>query len=37
MLGTKSYHFTLKWGEARDTDDSEGEIVETSQIRQSRQ
>ena len=36
MLGTKSYHFTLKWGEARDTDDSEGEIVETSQIRPSR-
>ena len=37
MLGAKSYHFTLKWGEARDTDDSEGEIVETSQIRPSRQ
>jgi len=37
MLGTKSYHFTLKWGEARDTDDSEGEIVETSHIRPSRQ
>ena len=37
MLGTKGYHFTLKWGEARDTDDSEGEIVETSHIRPSRQ
>ena len=36
MLETKGYHFTLKWGEARDTDDSEGEIVETSQIRPSR-
>ncbi|SVC58703.1 uncharacterized protein METZ01_LOCUS311557, partial [marine metagenome] len=37
MLETKGYHFTLKWGEARDTDDSEGEIVETSHIRPSRQ
>lgn len=37
MLGAKGYHFTLKWGEARDTDDSEGEIVETSHIRPSRQ
>ena len=36
MHGTKAYRFTLKWGEARDTDDSEGEIVETSQIRPSR-
>ena len=37
MLGTKGYRFTLKWGEARDTDDSEGEIVGTSDIRPSRQ
>ena len=37
MLETKGYHFTVKWGEARDTDDSEGEIIETSHIRPSRQ
>ena len=36
MLGTKAYRFTLKWGEARDTDDGEGEITETSEIRPSR-
>ncbi len=36
MHGTKAYRFTLKWGEARDTDDSEGEITHTSEIRPSR-
>jgi tRNA pseudouridine55 synthase len=27
---TKSYRFTVRWGEARDTDDAEGEVVATS-------
>ena len=36
MLGTKAYQFTVKWGEARDTDDSEGKITETSEVRPSR-
>lgn len=30
MDRTKDYTFTVCWGEARDTDDSEGEVVETS-------
>lgn len=29
----KSYFFTVKWGEATDTEDSEGEITQTSDIR----
>src|ERR1700759_3027160 len=33
MDGTKLYHFTLKFGEARDTDDAEGAVVETSDSR----
>src|ERR1700759_3950188 len=33
MDGTKLYHFTLKFGEARDTDDAAGEVTETSAIR----
>src|ERR1700753_3487236 len=33
MDGTKLYHFTLKFGEARDTDDADGEIIETSDNR----
>jgi tRNA pseudouridine55 synthase len=33
MDGTKLYHFTLKFGEARDTDDAEGAITATSDIR----
>ena len=37
MLGTKGYHFTLKWGEARDTDDSLGKIMANSDSRPSRQ
>lgn len=31
--GKKSYRFTLRWGEDRDTDDSEGEITATSDVR----
>jgi tRNA pseudouridine55 synthase len=30
MDGTKSYRFTLKFGEARDTDDADGRVVATS-------
>ncbi|MBB3172561.1 tRNA pseudouridine55 synthase [Endobacter medicaginis] len=33
MDGTKLYHFTLKIGEARDTDDADGEVIETSDVR----
>jgi tRNA pseudouridine55 synthase len=33
MDGTKLYHFTLKFGEARDTDDADGEVTETSDNR----
>jgi tRNA pseudouridine55 synthase len=33
MDGTKLYHFTLKFGEARDTDDADGAVIETSAIR----
>jgi len=33
MDGTKLYRFTLRWGEARDTDDADGEITATSDIR----
>ncbi len=33
MDGTKIYHFTLKLGEARDTDDAEGQVIETSDVR----
>ncbi len=29
MAGAKSYRFTVRWGAATDTDDSEGEIVAT--------
>ncbi len=29
----KTYSFTVKWGEATDTEDSEGEIIKTSDIR----
>ena len=35
MDGTKIYHFTLKLGEARDTDDAEGQVIETSDVRPS--
>ena len=33
MDGTKTYQFTIRWGEARNTDDSEGEITATSDVR----
>jgi len=33
MDGQKTYSFTIAWGEATDTEDSEGEIIETSDIR----
>jgi tRNA pseudouridine55 synthase len=29
MDGRKTYHFTVRWGEERDTDDAEGRIVAT--------
>ncbi len=35
MDSTKIYHFTLKFGEARDTDDAEGAVVATSDVRPS--
>ena len=31
--GVKSYHFTVRWGEERDTDDSEGRVIASSQAR----
>ena len=33
MEGRKVYRFTLRWGEARDTDDADGKVVETSAAR----
>ena len=33
----KTYEFTITWGEQRDTDDSEGEIIETSDHRPTKQ
>jgi tRNA pseudouridine55 synthase len=33
MDGTKLYRFTLRFGEARDTDDADGEVTETSDVR----
>ena len=35
MNWPKSYRFTVRWGEARATDDSEGAVTETSDIRPS--
>jgi tRNA pseudouridine55 synthase len=35
MDGTKLYHFTIKFGEARDTDDAEGAVTATSPHRPS--
>ena len=35
MDGTKLYHFTLRFGEARDTDDADGQVIETSDVRPS--
>ena len=33
MDSTKTYRFTVRWGEERDTDDSEGRVVEVSDAR----
>src|ERR1700727_2382191 len=33
MDGTKLYRFTLRFGEARDTDDADGKVTETSDAR----
>ena len=33
MDGTKLYHFTLRFGEARDTDDADGQVTESSDVR----
>src|SRR5450631_4502655 len=33
----KIYRFTARWGEARDTDDAEGKVTSTSQVRPSRE
>ena len=33
MEGNKSYRFTVRWGEERDTDDAEGRVIETSAAR----
>ena len=35
MAGDKTYRFTLRWGESRDTDDAEGAVIETSDVRPS--
>lgn len=35
--GTKHYRFTVRWGAATDTDDAEGAIVATSELRPSRE
>ena len=35
MEGEKLYRFTARWGEARDTDDAEGQVVERSDVRPS--
>ena len=32
MDGLKTYRFTVRWGEARDTDDAEGQIIATTRI-----
>jgi len=37
MGSRKTYRFTLRWGEARSTDDGEGEVVATSAARPSRE
>jgi len=35
MDGSKAYRFIVRWGEARDTDDTEGAVTDTSDIRPS--
>ncbi len=36
MDGEKAYRFTVRWGQERDTDDAEGEVVESSAARPTR-
>ena len=36
MAGRKTYRFSLRWGEARDTDDAEGRVTATSPVRPGR-
>src|SRR5437667_11849259 len=36
MDGRKSYRFTVRWGEERDTDDADGRVVATSDRRPAR-
>ncbi len=36
MDGPKAYRFTVRWGEARDTDDAEGTVTATSRARPTR-
>jgi len=33
MDGAKRYRFMLRWGEARDTDDADGQVIGTSEVR----
>ncbi len=35
MDGQKAYRFTIRWGERRNTDDAEGEVLEASDVRPS--
>jgi tRNA pseudouridine55 synthase len=35
--GLKTYSFTVQWGEQRDTDDSEGKVIATSDVRPSKE
>ena len=35
MDGRKTYHFTVRWGEERDTDDAEGRVVAVEALRPS--
>jgi tRNA pseudouridine55 synthase len=37
MDAEKTYRFTAQWGEARDTDDSEGKVTATSAVRPTRE
>src|SRR5688572_26353252 len=37
LEGEKAYRFEVKWGEARSTEDAEGDITATSHVRPSRQ
>ena len=37
MDGAKEYRFTIRWGEARNTDDAEGKITETSDARPTKE